>query len=919
MALSAGTRLGPYEVQSVLGAGGMGEVYRALDTKLRRDVAIKVLPDAFASDPDRIARFQREAELLAALNHPNVAAVYGVEESVSSSGRATLAIVLELVEGQTLADRLARGPIELDEALAIARQIADGLEAAHDRGVVHRDLKPANIRITPDGKVKVLDFGLAKMTERDPSTARLSHSPTVSVHATTAGVILGTAAYMSPEQARGKPVDRRTDIWAFGCVLFEMLTGRKTFDGGETISDTVAAILKNEPDWNEIPATTPPYIRRLLRRCLQKDPQKRLPHIGLARLEIEEGPADAQSGPDAAVSISRHQPRWKRVLPAGVIVLAAGTLGVLGGWFATRPAPPAIVRFQIALGDQQTFTGHGRQLVAISPAGDQIAYVAERRLFRRALSDLDGGFVVNEDEDLRTGAATNPAFSPDGRSIAYVSAEDRTLRRVAIDGGTPVTIAALNALPYGVSWDAGGILFEADGSIMRVSPDGGKPETLIARRTSDRLRSPQMLPDGQTVLFTLVDATANTRNISSTEYPARIVAQSVTAGEPQMLIENGMEGRYLTTGHLAYVSGGVLFVVPFDVRQLKVTGGPVPLVQGIRSEGGTAYYVVSASGSLAYVPGTEMGTAGEQHLGLIDRNGKIELLKLAPATFLYPRFSPDGGRVAVEIDSGNEANIWIYDLSGTTALRRLTFGGRNRVPTWSADGQRIAFQSDREGGLAIFAQRADGVGAAERLTAPDKETTHVPASWSANGDLLFTATKGPDATLWTYSTRDRKSQPFGSVRSSRQPANATFSADGSWVAYQSNETGTPAVYVQPFPATGSRFQASVNAPQDDPHHPLWSRDGTELFYVAGPNRLVVTSVTNRSGLMFTNPVLIQTGTWKNTFGGPTTIRNYDVSPDSKRFIGVIASGLSQSGTPRAPQIQIVLNWIQELQQRVPGR
>ena len=917
MPLSAGTRLGPYEVQSALGAGGMGEVYRARDTKLRRDVAIKILPEAFAADPDRIARFQREAELLAALNHPNVACVYGVEESrPSGSGHATLAIVLELVEGETLADRIARGPLELDEALSIARQIADALEAAHDRGVVHRDLKPANIKITPEGKVKVLDFGLAKMAERDASAAGLSISPTLSVHATHAGVILGTAAYMSPEQARGKPVDRRADIWAFGCVLFEMLAGRKTFDGGDTVSDAVAAILKSEPDWNAIPAATPPYIRRLLRRCLQKDPQKRLPHIGLARLEIDEGDVDAPPAPGVAASRVTTAPLWRRSPAVAVIALLVGALGIWAGRYLTRQAPVVVARFPITLGPEQNFTGQGRRPIAISPDGTEIAYVADRKLFRRSLSDLDAHLLVNM--DTRLGPPTNPVFSPDGRSIAYVS-EDKTLKRVAVGGGAPVTICPLEAIPFGISWGAGGILFEADGAIMRVSADGGKPETLIARSTSDRLRSPQMLPDGQTVMFTVVDAAVNTRNMGGSEYPSRIVAQSTMSGDRIVLVEGAMEGRYLPMGLLAYVSRAVLFAAPFDLRRSKVTGGPVPLVQGIRSEGGTALYAVSTTGSLVYVPGSEAGIGGEQNLGFIDRTGRVDFLKLPPATYLYPRLSPDGGQLAVEIDRGNEANISIYDLSGRSALRPLTFGGRNRTPAWSADGQRVAFQSDREGDLAIFWQAADGAGSAERLTTPEKGAAHLPESWSSKGDLLFTATKGAEAALWTYSTRDQKSRPFDSVQSSRQPANAAFSPDGSWVAYQSNETGTPAVYVQPFPATGTRFQASPVAPQDDPHHPLWSRDGTELFYVAGPNRFVATNVTGRSGLSFSNPVPIQTGTWKNTFGGPTTIRNYDVSRDGKRFIGVIASGVSDSGTPRTPQIQVVLNWFDELRRLVAAK
>ena len=429
MPLSAGARFGPYEIIAQLGVGGMGEVYRAHDAKLKRDVALKFLLPAMANEPDRLARFSREAQLLASLNHPNIAHIHGIEDSTGVP-----ALVMELVEGETLADRIARGPIDPDEAVAIARQIADALEAAHDTGVVHRDLKPANIKVRPDGRVKVLDFGLAKMFEAATDSAAAGFNPATSPTMTSPamtreGMIMGTAAYMSPEQARGRPVDRRTDIWAFGCVLFEMLTGRRTFESGETISDAVAAILKSDPDWTAIPANTPPYIHKLLARCLQKDPQKRLPHIGLARLEIDDGPADAQG---ASAPVAATLRRWPRAVALGAVAIVAGGLGLAAGWYVTRPAPSPTVRFPIVLGSEQ-FTGQGRRLVAISPDGSQIAYAADRSLYRRALSNLESKRIVDSDD--KVGAVINPAFSPDGRSIAYVSVRDLRLQRVSVDGG----------------------------------------------------------------------------------------------------------------------------------------------------------------------------------------------------------------------------------------------------------------------------------------------------------------------------------------------------------------------------------------------------------------------------------------------------------------------------------------------------
>src|SRR5215471_7036400 len=520
MALDQGTRLGSYEVIALLGVGGMGEVYRARDLKLKRDVAVKVLPELLAGDPERLARFQREAELLATLNHPNIAAVYGLEDS--GDWRA---IVLELVEGETLAEEIARGPIAPDEALRIARQIVDALEAAHDRGVVHRDLKPANIKLTTDGKVKVLDFGLAKMLESTAVPSSLSMSPTLSVHATYAGVILGTAAYMSPEQARGKLVDRRTDIWAFGCVLFEMLTGKRAFDTpGDTVSDAVAAVLMKEPDWTALPASTPPHIVSLIRRCLQKDPQKRVPHIGVARLEIDEG-ATAST---ALTSSAGVQPLWRKAIPVAAAVVLTAAVAAIAWWrFKPEASTPIVTRFAFALPEGQNFSNAGRQVIAISPDGTQLVYTANQRQYLRRMSDLEAQPIPGIDG---TYAVLNPVFSPDGQWIVFSSIADQSLKKIAVAGGSPVTIGA-GAVPFGMSWGTDGILLGVAGKgVVRVSPNGGAMETLVDLKPGEFAQRPQMLPGGKVVLFTLAKGTATDRWDKG-----QIVAQVLQSGERKVL------------------------------------------------------------------------------------------------------------------------------------------------------------------------------------------------------------------------------------------------------------------------------------------------------------------------------------------------------------------------------------------------
>ena len=908
MTLNAGTRLGPYEIVASLGAGGMGEVYRARDTKLNRDVAIKVLLPSVANDPDRLARFSREAQVLASLNHPNIAHIHGLEES-----DGVRALIMELVDGQTLADRIAKGALPLDETLPIAKQIAEALEAAHEQGIIHRDLKPANIKVRDDGTVKVLDFGLAKaMDPGGASSGSASMSPTITTPAMTqAGIILGTAAYMSPEQAAGKPVDKRSDLWAFGVVLLEMLTGRQVFSG-ETVSHVLASVLKDEPDWAALPPTTPTSIRRLLRRCLEKDRRRRLDSSADARLEIDETLAGAPDLTALPVSLGvarRHLSR--RALP---VVIGMSAAALITGTVVWNLRPPAVVarptRFSIALADGQGFTGTARQAVAISADGTEMIYTANNRLYLRSMSDLDARPLPGLDQ----WNPLNPVFSPDGRWVAFYSPNDQTLKKTAVTGGVAVTLCRADAV-FGMSWGPSGIVFgQGRKGILRVSENGGQPELLASVNDNQFAHGPQVLPDGQTLLFTL----ASDVGVGQWD-KAQIVVQSLKTATRKVLVDGGSDARYLPTGHIVYVMGGVLFAAPFDLRRLNLTGGAVPIVEGVQraSSTGTAHFSVSATGSLVYLPGSPSASSAAQDLALIDRKGAGEPLQLPPGGYGFPRVSPNGKEVAFTSDDGKEAIIWVYELSGATAMRRLTLDGNNRYPVWSPNGQQIAFQSDREKDLAIFWQRADGVGTAERLTKPAPGTAHIPESWSPNGERLsFTVAKGSDFSLWMLSLLDRKSEPFGpSPVQSKFPINSAFSPDGRWIAYTSSDTGEIAeIYVQPYPGTGTRYQISRNLRS---HHPFWSPDGHELWFVPGPGaRFLGVSVATQPTFTIGNAV-----PWPRQLlleNGPTTYRNYDIMPDGKRIIGVIPAGQSQTGIS-TPRIQIVLNWFEDLKRLVPTK
>jgi serine/threonine protein kinase/roadblock/LC7 domain-containing protein len=883
MPLIAGTRVGCYEILASLGAGGMGEVYRAHDTKLARQVAIKVLPDALAQDPERLARFEREAKVLAALNHPNIAQIYGVEER---------ALVIELVEGETL-----RGPLPVETALQRGRQIAEALEAAHEKGIIHRDLKPANIMITTAGVVKVLDFGLATAAESSTASGDAANSPTLTMSPTRAGMILGTAAYMSPEQARGKTVDRRSDIWAFGLVLYEMLTGKQTFTG-ETVTDVLASVVKEQPPLD----TLPTRVRRIVERCLQKDPRQRWQAIGDVRLEIEALLADP-GGVSDANQPTASRPLWKRAIPVLAAAILAAGIGATTVWNFKPSAPASITRFAVALGGGQSFTNTGRSVVAISPDGAQMAYVANQRLYLRPMAQPEAKAIPGSEN---TRGITSPAFSPDGRSIAFFDNGEQVIKRISVTGGIAFTICQARN-PWGMSWDDSGIVFgQGNQGILRVSPNGGKSELLAAVKNGELAAHPQMLPGAQAVMFTLATDEKDWDT-------AQIVAQALKSGARKTLIQGGSYSRYLPTGHLVYFLGGTLLAVPFDSRRLEAAAGPISILEGVTRDRfvGVAQFDFSNTGSLIYVPGPALLKSFQNSLAFVDRKGGVELLKLPPAAYYYPRVSPDGKRLAYEMDEGKEAAVWIYDFSGANASRRLTFQGVNRYPVWSADGERVAFQSDREGDLGIFWQRADGTGTAERLTKPDKGIFHIPDSFSPDKQhLSFTAVMdGHTSAVWILSLRDRKTVLFADSQSGLVEA-STFSPDGRWVAYSVDSSGANnAVYVQGFPVTPGKYQIGSG------NDPLWSRDGKHLFFLTGPGTSNAVTVTTERGFAFTSPAPVPRGQLIGLPNGPSRI---DVLADG-RFIGVVPPSPNQTDTPAAPQIQVVLNWFEDLKKRASAR
>jgi serine/threonine-protein kinase len=908
-ALSNGTRLGIYEILAAIGAGGMGEVYRARDAKLNRDVALKVLPELFAFDSDRLARFKREATILASLNHPNIAAIYGFEES-----NGIQALVLELVDGQTVADRLELGPLPFDEALAIAGQIAVALEAAHEHGVVHRDLKPANVKVRPDGAVKVLDFGLAKAAEASEGlVASATTSPTITSPALTRmGVVLGTAAYMSPEQAKGRNADKRSDVWAFGAVLYEMLSGRRAFKGDDPL-ETLTSVLRDPIDLDALPASTPPSVRRLVGRCLERDAKRRLRDIGEARIVLED-----VGKPELDESRQTHAPARpikQLAIPLALTAVTAAAIGGIAALYLNRhdPLPPPVTRVAIPLPEGQTFSpAAARPAIAISHDGSRIVYASTKGLFSRLLSE-DEPRVIPGTEQYEL--ASHPVFSPDDRQLLFFVPADRTIKRISVEGGTASTVCSADP-PYGVSWSGDGIVFgQGRRGIMRVSPDDGSPpQSLVQVKDDEEAHGPQVLPDGKHLLYTLATGPEPER-----WNKAKIVVQTIDSGEPRTLIEGGTDARYLPTGHLVFGAEGRVVAVAFVLRELKLTGNREPLVHEVRSSGGastgTVHFSVSDNGTLIYLPGVAAAALVSGELALTDRKGNIERLKLPPGRYMWPRVSPDGRRAAFAIEDGATANIYTYELSGASNVQRQTYEGNNRFPIWAADNRRIAFQSDRGGDLGIWLTTPGGT--ATRLTTAAKGESHAPESWHPKAEILmYSVTKGSDISLRTIAIPGGQHAPFGDVHSSR-PIGAHFHPNGRWVVYSTDQPDSNAIYVQPYPATGNKYQLTIKGAKGDiaAHKPLWSRDGKELFYVPRVLEFEVVSVTTEPEFAFGNAVAITARPFQP--GGPRGRSQFDTTPDGK-FLGLLPpSELSGANPRRLARINVVINWTEELRQRVP--
>ncbi|HMG34467.1 MAG TPA: protein kinase [Blastocatellia bacterium] len=897
MTLATGTKLGRYEIRSKIGEGGMGEVYRATDLKLNRDVAIKVLPRTFLNDAERLARFQREAQVLASLNHTNIAAIYGVEEE-----NGFRALVMELVEGPTLADRIAPGPIPLDDALEIARQIAEALEAAHERGIIHRDLKPANVKVTPEGTVKVLDFGLAKVFEGDAQVTDLSHSPTL-IKGTQAGVILGTAAYMSPEQAKGKAVDRRADIWAFGCVLFEMLSGKQTFSG-ETLTDTLAAVVRAEPEWETLPQSTPDSMRRLLRRCLTKDPKQRLRDIGEARIVVSD--PELQEGSIAGAVPAQAQSTWKRALPwAMVVLLAASLLAIWLMYVSHKPNTQPLLRASINLPTGFTLDKENSSL-ALSPDGKRLVFAASgsdgtsQQLWIRSMDSMITQSLPG------TNGATYPFWSPDGRFVGFFA--DKKLKKTEISTGTVQNLCdAIEG--RGATWSKRDVIvfaYAAFGPLSEVSAAGGTPVQLTSVERADVThRNPHFLPDGKRLLFFRGGSS------SRSEKTDGIYSLDLETKTVEQIANEQSEGIYLEPGYLIFVRDGNLMAQPIDTDRLRTSGQAIPIAEKVffnplRLTGG---YSLSATGLLVF--DGERGIVRSQ-LTWFDIEGKSLGTVSGPASFISFSISPDGKRAeALVLGTDTHTQLWMFDLNRGIASR-FTSGSEDFYPgIWSPDGRLVAYSGAGEPSF-LYLQPSNSSSEPQKISTT--QGSLIPTSWSPNGEMIvFNSQTSLGVDLWIQPLNgDKKAYPFLAT-----PANeiaGTISPDGHWIAFISNESGRYELYVTSFPSSGVRRQIS----SDGADAPQWLNGGSQLAYINAERKLIRVNVNvkgqefvlGESHIVFGGKPLPSLGMSGTAL--PHPLGGWDVpvyiSSDGMRILLPVPLE-----TNAAPSLTLVTNWTAALQ------
>jgi eukaryotic-like serine/threonine-protein kinase len=913
MPLSVGSHLGSYEVLSAIGAGGMGDVYRARDTKLHRDVALKILPDAFATDPERLTRFEREAKTLAALNHPHIAQIHGFEQANGVS-----ALVMEFVEGEDLAQRLAHGAMPVDETLPIARQIAEALEAAHEQGIIHRDLKPANIKLRPDGTVKVLDFGLAKVLDSQTASAapgNPSISPTLTA-ATQLGVILGTAAYMSPEQARGRAVDKRADVWSFGCVLYEMLTGKRAFDG-EDVTETIAAVVRADPDWSALPSTVPDQIRLLLRRCLEKDPRARVSDVAVAQFLMTEtltaAPAPRQRGVTLAV--------------LAATTVAAAVAAALATRALTQPParPPArVVRFTLtppAMDPLQLLRfAHD---IAITPDGSAIVYRAGTsqgvNLFVQPLNSLTP-------RKIEIPGARDPFLSPDGRWIGYFTPNE--LRKVPITGGPSFLVYAdpRGASARGASWGPDDrIVFarfdqQPDG-LMSVAASGGDAKVLTRRdaaRGDGDHALPFVLPNGRGVLYAITPVTPGSPQ------NRQIAVLDFRSGQSKILVHGGSAASYIGSGHLVYAAGRALLAAPFDLERLQVTGDAEAIVDDLATGvTGNVNYAVSRDGTLVYAPASSMPNVLNRRLVWVGRDGREEPIVDAPIRgYAVARISPDGTRVALDIREARGGDIWIWDLARKTLSPMSLDPSADLSPLWTPNGRRVLWASSRAGGNPnIFWQSAEGTGPVDRLST--SRPAQFPISMTPDGSrvVIFRGNAGEESLATELAVL--RIDPVDA----KQPGDplplppgvnlgGEVSPNGRWLAYQSNESGQRQIYVRPFPnVQESRTQISTKGGT----RPVWARDGRELFYLNEDDLLTSVSIqTTASCIQAGVPnVILSTRYYAGSSTRGYDLRSYDVTVDGQRFLMI--KEMSPESTPALASMVVVVNWAEEAKSRMGAK